>query len=393
MLKASNVRTWYRIHKWTSLICTAFLFVACLTGLPLVFEDEIGGWLNPQHYANLPASTPPASLDRLVADARRFYPKHIVTSVFVDDDEPQVFVSLAPSWAELKANPKSSRFVRFDARNGEMLEQSKPPAEQHQTFLGVMLRLHRDLFAGSPGEWFMGIMALFFVISLASGALVYGPFMRRLRFGTYRRNAAVRTRWFDLHNLLGIVTLIWTLVVGATGVMNELEAPLFALWQRTDVQAMLTPWQGKPALDQSELSSVQTAFDTTRHALPGMVVTSLTFPGGELGSPYHYLMFAKGNTPLTSQLFSPVLIDAHTGRLTAIVRMPWYLRALEVSRPLHFGDYGGLPLKIIWALFDVVLIFVLVSGVYLWLSRRKVSIEKELDRLVKLEDQYTGVSA
>jgi uncharacterized iron-regulated membrane protein len=61
-----------------------------------------------------------------------------------------------------------------------------------------------------------------------------------------------------------------------------------------------------------------------------------------------------------------VLVDARSGRLTAIVSMPWYLRLLEVARPLHFGDYGGLPLKIIWALFDLATIAVLVSGLYLW---------------------------
>jgi len=36
---------------------------------------------------------------------------------------------------------------------------------------------------------------------------------------------------------------------------------------------------------------------------------------------------------------------------------------------LHFGDYGGLPLKIIWALLDLVTITVLGSGLYLWLRR------------------------
>jgi len=65
--------------------------------------------------------------------------------------------------------------------------------------------------------------------------------------------------------------------------------------------------------------------------------------------------------------------------------------ALEVCRPLHFGDYGGLPLQILWALFDLVLIVVLISGLYLWLSRRKAPVEKELDRLVSLEELSEAV--
>jgi uncharacterized iron-regulated membrane protein len=101
-----------------------------------------------------------------------------------------------------------------------------------------------------------------------------------------------------------------------------------------------------------------------------MIATSIIFPGSPFGSPYHYLIWTKGHDTLTSRLFSPVLVNARDGTLTARVTMPWYLRALEVSRPLHFGDYGGLPLKIIWALLDIVTIIVLGSGLYLWLSRR-----------------------
>jgi uncharacterized iron-regulated membrane protein len=52
--------------------------------------------------------------------------------------------------------------------------------------------------------------------------------------------------------------------------------------------------------------------------------------------------------------------------------MPWYVTALFVSQPLHFGDYGGMPLKIIWAVLDVLTIIVLGSGLYLWLRRPSI---------------------
>ena len=41
MTAASTIKTWYWIHKWTSLVCTIFLLIICLTGLPLVFHHEI----------------------------------------------------------------------------------------------------------------------------------------------------------------------------------------------------------------------------------------------------------------------------------------------------------------------------------------------------------------
>jgi uncharacterized iron-regulated membrane protein len=216
----------------------------------------------------------------------------------------------------------------------------------------------------------LGLMALLFVAAIVSGIAIYGPFMRKIDFGTVRANRSTRLKWLDLHNLIGVVTLAWGLAVGVTGVINELSTPLFALWQRTDVAAMLRPLQGKPVPAQSELSSPQAAFDKVQAALPTMIVSSIIYPGARFGSPYHYLIWTKGKEPLTSRLFSPVLVDARSGALDSIVAMPWYLRALEVSRPLHFGDYGGMPLKIIWALLDIVTIAVLGSGLYLWLSRR-----------------------
>ena len=370
-MRAQTVRGWSIVHRWTSLVCTLFLLVICVTGLPLLFSEEIDHWLHPTHYAMLPADAPRANLDDLVRTSRTIYPKDIVTDIFIDDDEPQVVVGLASSWAGLKADPRSGQFVRFDARTAAVLETSRPTGQQDVTFLDIALRLHMDLFAGLAGELFMAFMALLFVVAIVSGVVLYGPFTRKLTFGDIRTLHARRVRWLDMHNLLGVTTFAWALVVGTTGVMNELSAPLFALWQQTDVAAMVAPWQGKAPPAGNELSSVQAAVDTALQALPGMAVVSVNYPGGELGSPHHYLLFTKGRTPLTSRLFSPVLVDARTGRLTSVVGMPWYLRALEISRPLHFGDYGGTPLKILWALLDLVTIVVLGSGLYLWGARAR----------------------
>lgn len=372
--KTMNVRTlrgWVWIHKWASLICTVFLLMICLSGLPLVFSNEIDQWLTPHVYTSLPENASRVSLDRLVAIGRKMYPKQVVTSFFIDDDEPQVYLWMAPSFPSAKANPKVQHFVRFDARTGQILEVSQPLSERPPTFMEVIRNLHTDLFAGLPGELFLGTMALLFVIAIISGVVLYGPFMKKLDFGTVRADRAQRLKWLDLHNLLGIVVAAWMLVVGATGLMNELSDPLFAVWQRTDVKAVLALWQGKPVPANAALSSVQAAFETAQRAAPGTTFTNIVYPGDKDGSPYHYLLWGHGNSPLTSQLFTPVLVDAHTGALTAVIKMPWYLRALEVSRPLHFGDYGGLPLKILWALLDLITVVVLGSGLYLWIARRK----------------------
>jgi uncharacterized iron-regulated membrane protein len=368
MFQLRNIKKWLWVHRWTSLICTLFLLLLCLTGLPLIFGEEIDEWLNPgAPYEMLPANTPMGNLDSMVHKAQQRYPKEVISYVYIDDEEPQVLLGMIPHY---DADPELSHDMKFDARTAKLLK-DEPPERDQKTFIGLMLSLHTDLFMGLPGELFMGFMGLLFVVSIISGVVLYGPFTKKLDFGTVRRDRSRRMKWLDLHNLLGIAIMVWLAVVGITGVINELSTPLFGLWQQTDVRDMLKKYENKALPVQGQLSSADAAYNTAKKALPGMTVTTLVFPGNQYGSPYHYLLWAKGNTPLTSRLFSPVLVEANSGELAAIVQMPWYLRFLEVSRPLHFGDYGGTPLKIIWALFDIAAIVVLITGVYLWFARRK----------------------
>jgi uncharacterized iron-regulated membrane protein len=367
-MTVKNMKRWFWMHRWTSLICTLFLIVLCVTGLPLIFGEEIEQAFSKEApYEKLPANTPPANIDDMVRVAKSRYPKDVVTFVFSDDDEPKVVVNMLP---DSKADNKLSHALSFDARTGKLRHDDPPQNKKPQTFIGLMLSLHTDLFLDLPGELFIGLMGLLFVISIISGIVLYGPFMKKLDFGTVRGNRSKRLKWLDLHNLLGIATAVWLLVVGFTGFFNEMSTPLFGIWQQTDVKEMLKHYEGAPPVAEG-LSSAQNALETARRAVPGMEAMSIVFPANRFGSPYHYLIWTKGNTALTSRLFTPVLVDARTGKLDVVVKMPWYLRSLEVSRPLHFGDYGGLPLKIFWALFDIVAIVVLISGVYLWFARRK----------------------
>ncbi len=379
MLSARTVRVWYRTHKWASLICTAFLLVSCITGLPLIFGDEIDH-LTDHHVAaaSVPEATPVARLDDMVFASQQRYPTLKVLSVSWDEDEPRVLVNVAPNF---DPKPGEDHTLIYDAHTGKLLEEP----QSKRDFMDYITRLHIELFAGLPGKLFLGLMASLFVIALVSGFVVYGPFMRTLQFGTVRTDSPRRVQWFDLHNLLGIVTLCWALVVGLTGVMNTLADPLFGVWRAQELPLLLAPYQGRPL--PTHLGSVDAAVETARAAVPRNKITSVIFPNDVFSSPRHYLVWTKGNTTLTSRLFTPVLVDVQTGRATEASGLPWYLRVLEVCRPLHFGDYGGLPLKILWALLDVTLIVVLASGIYLWASRRRTPLEEELDVLVDVETQ------
>jgi uncharacterized iron-regulated membrane protein len=371
MLSSRTIRAWRAVHTWTSLISTVFLRVLCLTGLPLIFHDEIDGWLSHEPAFAAAAEVAPAThLDAITASAKRAYPGQFIRYVFLDDDAPQAIVLLATN---PDGPPRDVHRMSFDTRTGALRQDLKVEGDRFITFV---LKLHAFLLVGLPGGLFLTLMGALFLAAIVSGTVLYAPFMRKLAFGTVRTGASARLAWLDLHNLVGVVVLVWTLVVGATGVLNTLSTPLFGFWELTDVAKILAPYARQAAVTST--ASLQAAVARAESAVPGSALASITYPAHFQSSPAHYVVWLKGERTLTSRLMTPVLVDARTGRLDAVVSMPWYLRALEISRPLHFGDYGGEPLKVLWAVLDLATIAVLGSGLYLWFAKRRGSKAPDL---------------
>src|SRR5258705_6927410 len=93
-----SLRSWLWVHKWTSLVCTLFLLIICISGLPLVLKDELEALLDGGlPYAQVPAGTPNVSLDRLPAPSRAEYTGQILPLHPSDDDEPKILRVLAAS--------------------------------------------------------------------------------------------------------------------------------------------------------------------------------------------------------------------------------------------------------------------------------------------------------
>jgi uncharacterized iron-regulated membrane protein len=219
-----------------------------------------------------------------------------------------------------------------------------------------------------PGKLFLGGMGLLLLVAVISGIVIYWPFTRRLRFATIRHSKSRRVSWLDWHNLIGIATVMWVAVVGGTGVINTWAEPMLDNWRSHELASMVAPYAATPK--PAHLASLDRVVDQARGAAPGMEVAFIAFPGTAFSSSRHFAVFMRGDEPLTSRLLRPVLLDGETGAVADTRELPPYLKALFVSQPLHFGDYGGLPLKIIWALLDGLTIIVIGSGLYLWLVKQ-----------------------
>ena len=370
-LSTSSIRGWYLVHKWTSLVCTVFLLMLCITGLPLIFHDEIdtltGDALVMEGQASSGDGPGLQPLDAMLARALEARPGEVPVFMAFDNDSPVLTVTTAPR----PDSPASEMTIQlFNRATGEPAGQVKEEGVMH-----FILQLHTDMFLGLPGMLFLGAMGLLFFAAIVSGVVLYAPFMRKLPFGTLRTTRSTRLKWLDYHNLLGIVALAWMSVVGLTGVINALATPIIQLWQMSELAEMTRAYEGMEALPPERYGSLDRAMATARAAIPENNPQFIAFPGGAYSSKHHYAVFFQGATPITERALTPALIDAESGVLTDVRPMPWYALALSYSQPLHFGDYGGLPLKLLWAALTVFTIIVLGSGLYLWLGKRRSSLD------------------
>ncbi len=366
MLRKQTLRTWAWLHKWSSVVSTVFMLLLCITGLPLIFQHEIGHWLGTEVEAPAilftSAEVPRVSLDEVMQVARQRFPTKGGMFVSQEPGDDKIwFVTMS----DTPTSESDLKQVAVDARSGAALAEPK----LDRGFMYVIRTLHIELFAGLAGKLFLGFMGLLMLAALVSGVVLYAPFMRRLRFGEVRREKSTRIKWLDLHNLLGIVTVTWVFVVSATGMINTWADLAVKYWQSDQMAEMVAPYKGLPPL-KGQLGSLEKAVAAARAMEPDMKIGFIAFPGTVFSSEHHYGVFMRGKTPLTEKLFKPVLVDALTGEITASRELPWYLSALLLSQPLHFGDYGGAPMQWLWALLDSVTIVVLGSGLYLWLAKK-----------------------
>ncbi len=359
-ISRNTMKFWHATHKWSSLICTVFLLMLCITGLPLIFHAEIDELSLPE-FIDI-QSEKQASLAAIEQLARAEKPDWPLIFLFWDDSKPMISAVLGTS---VSAGESDVLIAPFDRRTGERLS---APAK-NEGLMAFILDLHASMLMGLPGTLFLGLMGLIFFISIISGIVVYAPYIKRLSFATVRRNKDKNIKRLDTHNMVGIITVSWVCVVTISGIILTLVTPLTAIWQNGELAKIKAQYENIAPLKKYVSPDIVLA--NVMKEVPDANIAFMSWPGSPYATPYHYTLGWKGNTPLTEHLLKVALIDANTGEISSMRETPWYLDMINISVPLHFGDYGGLPLKILWAMLNIMAIIVLWTGLLLWLKKHK----------------------
>ncbi|HEY0467900.1 MAG TPA: PepSY-associated TM helix domain-containing protein, partial [Polyangiaceae bacterium] len=273
----STTRRLLALHRWCGLLVSANLLVLALTGLILIFHDEIDAALGVMPEARAGAAS--ITISGALALANGTNPRAKPVFLFQDQAEHPglVFVGLSEGTRRLA----DAKPVAVDLREGQVFKD----LNLEGSFTGIVLKLHSELLAGPAGRLLVGLVALAFLVSLISGAIVYGPTMKKFSFGLLRRDKSRRTRFADLHKLLGAASLGWTFVVAGTGLMLSLGSVLLQLYSVTELAALGAPYAHEPIV--TDLNTVDQAVAQAERGAPGRHWSIVALPGSDLASPRH----------------------------------------------------------------------------------------------------------
>jgi len=352
------------LHRWAGLILSLNVLVFSLTGLILIFHDEIADALAPA-VEQRPVREPMLLRDA-IAVAKEKLPGADAVFVSRDLEHPQrVFIGLGQGSRKLE----DTKAIKIDLTTGNVDDQ-----DFDDTFIGVVFHLHADLLAGPIGGLVVGAIGLALLLTLITGAVIYGPMMKRFVFGTLRRDKHRRNLFADLHKLVGVSTFGWLALVVATGILLSLGSILLQVYSQSELRTLAKVEASQQLVDGTPI--VDEAVSAAEKSSGGRRWTIAILPGSDLSSPRHFSILMSGAGGIQKRLLRIALVDALNPTSASYHDFPWYLQALLISEPLHFGDYGGLPLKLLWSLFTLSLIALSATGVYTFFSGRRSSADK-----------------
>lgn len=359
---AKFVRWLYVWHKWTGILGGAFLLVILATGTVAVFKHEIDWLVTPALRVEPQAEK--KTLEEMLSSVKTANPNAKINNISISDAANTAYIF------SLGDDEESRKVVFVNQYTAEVAGE-----RQGETLANVIRQTHVRFYAfGANGRIVVGFFGLILLLSSVTGLIIYFPFMKvvfkkGLHFWQLREG--FRAASSDLHKLIGIVTLVFNLILGATGAVIGLEN--LAKYYKP-LQTAIHPSANKELKPESLTNqiSIDNAVESAKQNLQGFTPTNITLPQA---GKNHFVLYGnvagrferKGASFLVVDTASGAVLQTHNA-----ARVQTGVWLYNLNEPLHFGDFAGLWLKIIYFLFGLAGTGLTVTGfVLLYLRKRK----------------------
>lgn len=334
------------IHKYIGLALALNFIFLCLSGLILIWKDELGPYENNSSIIKLTEESFVNTENYLLTH----YPDKKILSLF-KNEHGIINVRLGNKDQE---KFKGATRLKFDHQGNPI------KSIQKATWLDTLLKLHRELYLGTYGKLLLFLVGLFLILGYMLGLKLS---FQRLRPRKIKTNKILHTY---LHSFIGLKISPWLFLVTLTGMFLALNTILISLFLKGQLNTAV-PSQISNSSQKIPLSIVLNSL-SLHEKTKNFELDFLAYPKTEFSLPMHYLALMENEK---THLKKIAFISKGTGEITKVVELPWYLKLLVISEPLHFGNYAGLSLKIIWSLFALLATLIPLSGIWMVYSKKR----------------------
>jgi uncharacterized iron-regulated membrane protein len=376
-MRSEVLRVYKSVHTWTGIVAGLLLFIAFYAGAITMFKDSLTVWTTPpQTRAHVvPLDRVDALIDATLAThpaARR-----------------QFTLTLEDGGARLTWQPKpGERWSASFDDTGRLLAQPSRPSDAAR-FIDVL-----HMTAGVPGSYavgmgVMGVVSMLYGLALVSGVIVLLPTLVKDLFAL-RIGKNLKRMWLDAHNTIGILSLPFHVVMALSVVAFGLKDNIYDVQDKVIYSGKLQPMMVEqnpffakaPAADDASAAatrvSVPALLDSVRARAPHFVPATLSYR--HAGEP-SATVFVGGDDPrFLARSGGFALMNPANGQFLNAEFLPGvgngnaWSAATSAFYALHFGSYGGSPIRWSYFLLGLAGAFLFYSGNLLWIeSRRKAA--------------------
>jgi uncharacterized iron-regulated membrane protein len=344
-------------HLVIGLTFSALIYLICLTGTLSVLVDELKLVEQPSPAA---AQLQPGVLNTAV------------TAVLVREPSPAAIYARAP------ATPRQRLTLTTYGQEGEhsfIATASGSVVPQQTPFTDFVTNLHMTLTVPAPwGSLTVGIAGAALFALIVSGVIAHPRIFRdafRLRV-----NGSRRLREAELHNRLSVWGLPFHIAVTLTGALfglaNLIILTVASLGFHGNSARVLAPLTGPTVTADSRpapLPDLDVLVSRARSQLAGsrLGYVGVESPGTQ-GARITVELGLPGRLPRGEDFYFDVS-GSQVGRgryLTGPAGLQWYSGAVQV----HFGLFGGLPVRLAYVVLGAALTFIGATGFNIWLERQ-----------------------
>lgn len=222
-----------------------------------------------------------------------------------------------------------------------------------------LLLFHYSFFSGTNGKITVFLVGLLFLTTLLTGFYVYRRSIVKVLTFRVRLNLKNKRSYnSSLHRIVGVWALLFNLVLIGAGLLLSGQVVANSLKEaKKDKIATSTAIRSVDAL-RAGLLQAHPDFEVhlVRVRPAG---NSVQFSGRYKGDPFYY-----------GKLYSSFTVNGETGaeeKKVVLREETLGKRLLAFSGPMHFGNWGGLVVKVLYLLFGLTPALLSITGFLIWM--------------------------